>query len=288
MALEHRNGRVYYYTSRRIGGRVRRVYGGSGACAELAALLDDDARERRKQATVRIRLRIDAARDDNTKYRRWFAEAAGVIAEALVRAGWHLVRRQWRKRRGMTVNVPAQQVGELSWVASELSAQAGKLAEETREKANKQDKAALKVVDAFLDHPAARALWGDLGRHVLAQWADLYAGKNETMKRAVLRFASDLRSNLAGENPSALDVLLAERVVLAWLFANWSEYQYAGLAAGLSIKETELHLKRIEMANRNLLAAARTLAKVKRAKLPDLLALVNVNPPPARPLAAQS
>lgn len=32
----------------------------------------------------------------------------------------------------------------------------------------------------------------------------------------------------------------------------------------------------IEMVNRNLLSACRTLAKVKKTKLPDVLAVVNV------------
>ena len=53
--------------------------------------------------------------------------------------------------------------------------------------------------------------------------------------------------------------------------------------AKLSWKESEFHTKRIEMANRNLMIAARTLAKVKKSKLPDVLALVNVNPPTAGP-----
>jgi hypothetical protein len=45
----------------------------------------------------------------------------------------------------------------------------------------------------------------------------------------------------------------------------------------------EFHTKRIEMAKRNLLSAARTLAKMKSSKLPDVLAMVNVNPPTVGP-----
>jgi hypothetical protein len=277
VALEHREGRIYYYyMSRRVGVCVRRVYGGSGLRAELAAQFDAVARQERKLDALSHRVKLDAVQNENAAIRRWLVDADGVIAEALQRAGWHRVRRQWRKRRGTTVTAIST-VGELSWVPSGLLAQAGPLAADTLEKAKKKDKTALKAVDSFLDNPAARAMWGDIGRHVLEKWVQLYAGKNLLMEQAMIRFASDLRSKLAGENPTALDVLLAERVVLAWLFVNWSEYQYACLAAQLSIKETELHLKRIEMANRNLLAAARTLAKVRRARLPDLLALVNVN-----------
>ena len=286
MALEHRGGGVYYYTSRRVGGRVRRVYECSGPLAELSAHLDAAARQQRRLDALGRRARQENVRNENGTFREWFSNADGVIAAALQRSGWHRVQRQWRKRRGTTMSA-VETAGELSWVCSELATKAGTLDAGMKEKAAKGDSVALRVVDTFLDNPAARALWGDLGRHVLTKWVDVYAGKNETMRRAMVRYASDLRMKLAGVNPSGLDVLLAERVVLAWLFVNWSEYQYAGLVEKLSINEHELHLKRIEMANRNLLAATRTLAKVRRAKLPDLLALVNVAPTTERKLVAR-
>jgi hypothetical protein len=277
VAFEYRNGSVYYYTSRRIGGRVRRVYRGCGVCAKLAAEHDEVERQQRKLDAFDQRLRLDAVRNGNTEFRDWLFDADAIVAAALEHVGWHRVRRQWRKRRRTTMTAIAP-AGELSWVSSELAEQTGTLPAEIVEKTKRKDQAALRAVDKFLDNPAAKALWGDLGRHVLAKWISRYAGSNETMRQALFRFASDLRAKLAGENPTGMDVLLAERVVLAWVFANWSEYQYAGLVDQLSVKEHELHLKRIDLANRNLLTAIRTLAKVKRAKLPDVLALVNVNP----------
>jgi hypothetical protein len=99
------------------------------------------------------------------------------------------------------------------------------------------------------------------------------------IRAGVIRFASDLRSQLAGPAPSALDLVVAERVVLGWVFLNWAEWQYAALASGLNLRQSDFHLRRIDMAHRKLMTACRTLAKVKKAKLPDVLALVNVNPP---------
>ena len=104
-----------------------------------------------------------------------------------------------------------------------------------------------------------------------------------TTRRAIWRFASDLRFGLAGPNPTSLDYLLAERVVIGWVFVHWFEAQFARQLTKLTLKETEFHTKRIEMANRTLMSAARTLAKVKKSKLPDVLALVNVNPPTSGP-----
>ena len=104
-----------------------------------------------------------------------------------------------------------------------------------------------------------------------------------TTRRAIWRFASDLRSGLAVPNPTALNYLLAERVVIGWVFVHWCEAQYARHVTKLTLKESEFHTKRIEMANRPLMIAARTLAKVKKSKLPAVLALVNVNRPTGGP-----
>ena len=84
---------------------------------------------------------------------------------------------------------------------------------------------------------------------------------------------------MAGPNPNALDVLLADRVVLAWCFVSWAELQYVANIEDLPLAHHTILLKRIETANRNLLAACRTLAKARRAKLPDVMAFVNVGPP---------
>lgn len=77
----------------------------------------------------------------------------------------------------------------------------------------------------------------------------------------------------------AVDLLLVEKIVIAWLFSAWAEDQLArALTTKLAIKEHEVFVKRVELANRVLMSACRTLAKVRRSKLPDVLALVNVNP----------
>ena len=164
-----------------------------------------------------------------------------------------------------------------------MSTIAGSLNPATAKKAAKGDVSILAEVDAFLGNPAAVALWGDLGRRLLQRWIEVYGGDCLTTRRAVWRFASDLRAELAGQNPTPLDYLVAERVVIGWIFLHYCETIYARQVTKLTWKEMEFHTKRIEMANRNLMSAARTLAKVKKSKMPDVLALVNVNPPTAGP-----
>lgn len=286
MALERRDGRVYHYTTERAGGRVVRRYGGSGRIAVLAQQLDDSTRELRKLDRWDARDRLNGLRWRNAKLTKWLARASAAVAAALTAAGWHQHRREWRKKRGCAMAtlaaVPTADQARATWDPSELSRMAGELPPDIREKAAKGDKAAAAEVAAFVDaNPAAAALWGDLGRRVVQRWVEAYAGDCLTTRRAVWRVASDLRAGLAGPSPSFLDVLLAERVVLGWVFLHYCEADYARRLAKLTWKESEYHTRRIETAHRNLMSACRTLAKVKRRNLPDVLALVNVNPPAA-------
>ena len=118
----------------------------------------------------------------------------------------------------------------------------------------------------------------------LEKWAELHSGTNpRARQQAMIAFAADLRSKLAGSNPNALELLLAERVTLAWLFVNWAECQLAGTVTKVTVAMHNEYLKRVELANRVFMAACRTLAKVRRSKLPDIVALVNMQPPVTPP-----
>ena len=164
-----------------------------------------------------------------------------------------------------------------TWVPSELGAMAGpRPSLEVKAKAVKGDRSVLPEVDQFLDNPAAKALFGDMGRLVLFKYVTMLAGEDLMFSQAMLRFASDMRTQLAGSIPTALDYLLAERIVIAWIFLNFCDHQYAANLDKLSLSQGQFFLKRIEMANRNLMAACRTLAKVKKEKLPNVLAVVAV------------
>jgi hypothetical protein len=162
-----------------------------------------------------------------------------------------------------------------------LARAAGALDDAAQEKAAKGDTSAIPAVDEFLRNPAAVALWGDVGRRVLQKWVRRYAGPCLTTQRAMLAFAADLRDRLAGPNPDPLVQLVAERVVVAWVVASYAEVRYERVIDNLLRlpQQHKLFLAEIGLANRHLLNACRTLAKVKKAMLPDVLALVNVTPP---------
>ncbi len=280
MSLEQRGGRVYYYDARRVNGRVVKTYAGSGNAAALLARFDALDREHSRLKAADRRRRDERTAATTAKLRKWLARVDAVVGGAMTAAGWHRPKRgEWRKKRGATMTTLAPTTDAApSWVSADLRRVAGELDPAVEAKAAKGDRSVADAVAAFLDRPAAVALYGDIGRHVLLRWVRRYAGDNLLLEGALMRQAADLRERLAGPSPSAVELLVAERVVLAWVFAGWAEYQYAALVHELSVKQAEHQLRRMEMANRHLLSACKTLAKVRRARLPEVLALVNLNP----------
>jgi hypothetical protein len=280
MALEHRSGGVYYFRSRRVGGRVVREYAGCGRVAELAAELDQLDAQRRALARREEADQIDEWRGEAGQVRSVLARANEIIATVLQAAGWHRHNREWRKRRGATMATDLTTVLK-TWVPGELIARVvGKLDRQTLDKAMKGDNSTRGAVEKYLDDPAAVALWGDAGRDVLGGWIARLAGKDIIAEQALFRFASDLRARLAGPDPDVLVRLVAERVVIAWVALSYFERWYAAaVGTDLTFRQHEHHQRTIDFAHRQFLMAARALAKVRRADLPDVLALVNVNPP---------
>ncbi len=280
MAMERRNGRVYYYTSRRIGQAVVRHYDGAGPAAELCARMADIERETRKLDRCEQADRWERLKRKSAKLRGWIESVNRVIGDALRAAGWHQHRWEWRRKRGADVTALAT-VGTSppSWLGDELAKSAGWLDPATAEKAAKGDRSVGPAVAEYLKNPAAAALWGDMGRRVLQRWVSRYAGSCLTTERALLVFANELRGRLAGPNADALVFLVAERVVLGWVVLNYFENSYLRVMDTALGTQHKFHLARIDLAHRSMMAACRTLAKVRRANLPDVLALVNVTPP---------
>jgi hypothetical protein len=79
----------------------------------------------------------------------------------------------------------------------------------------------------------------------------------------------DLRSQLLADSASPIERLLVGRVAVTWLALAVGEGVYhRPLAGGLDSFEEELHLKRVERAQRRHLAAVKTLAQVRKLGTP--------------------
>ena len=104
MAWESRQrGRQYYTRSRRVGGRVKRTYIGTGPVAERAAAIDELSRVLR--SLVRLKEEIsnaalmDPIRQMSDQVDKIHETGMKSIGEYLNEQGYHNRRGEWRKRR---------------------------------------------------------------------------------------------------------------------------------------------------------------------------------------------
>jgi hypothetical protein len=92
------DGKGYYYRTIRDGEKTTKVYVGSGPLAEMAALLDELARENQqaaKEAWLVEQLQIAAA--DEAQFE--FQTVVDMLTKTtLLFAGFHQHHRQWRRR----------------------------------------------------------------------------------------------------------------------------------------------------------------------------------------------
>ena len=100
MGWEQRGNNHYYYRKERDGSRVRSVYVGGGETALLIAQLEVLQREEAQE-------RREGERHELAKHEQQDAtiEAASRLIDtikeaALIAAGFHTHKRQWRKKRG--------------------------------------------------------------------------------------------------------------------------------------------------------------------------------------------
>ena len=73
-----------------------------------------------------------------------------------------------------------------------------------------------------------------------------------------------MRVEVAGENPSVLERLLAERVVATWLQVQLFEVLYTVGMKGGTLIQDDHRQKRLDRAHRRHLSAIRTLAQIRK------------------------
>jgi hypothetical protein len=93
------NGRRYFYKSERTGGRVRSAYFGPGTSGSIMA--EWIALERLEKTEQRERERGEREESDAAErtIADWFGDVQAVADAAMVAAGFHKHKGQWRRRR---------------------------------------------------------------------------------------------------------------------------------------------------------------------------------------------
>jgi hypothetical protein len=102
MALIYRNGRPYLYRSVRCSGRVTSEYRGSGECAVLIDRLDVIERDRAEADRHASKVEAERMAAEEAEIAAWFGRVEPLAEAAMVVAGFHRRKGQWRRRRGRT------------------------------------------------------------------------------------------------------------------------------------------------------------------------------------------
>lgn len=125
-----------------------------------------------------------------------------------------------------------------------------------------------------LAHTTLPDLWeayGNIAQNAERTLVSVAAGENALTKEAITAKLESLRAELSGPNPTPLERLLVERVVLCWLQVNYEDAIDAnGLKKSVTWKQSLNQQRRAETAQRRLLAAVKALATVRRLALPIL------------------
>ena len=98
MPWETRRNTRYYYTKRRRGRRVISDYVGAGEAAEVIAVLETLYREQRALERRQWRREQKSRRLADAEIDRLGASIRLLVAAALLAAGYHTHKGQWRSR----------------------------------------------------------------------------------------------------------------------------------------------------------------------------------------------
>jgi hypothetical protein len=93
------NGRRYFYKSERDGGRVVTRYFGAGEPGLLISLLDAEDREIREAERKQRRAEREESASEEKSIGEWFDDVQAVADAAMIAAGFHKHKGQWRRRR---------------------------------------------------------------------------------------------------------------------------------------------------------------------------------------------
>lgn len=140
-------------------------------------------------------------------------------------------------------------------------------------KARKGDSKAMQELLPLLAKSNHLQRYGELAENVLRIIAKRMCGEDLVFMESIFRRLQKMRIELAGGDPTPLEVLLIERIVTCWLEVNYYDAMYAQSMGDLSIRQSNSFQLRQDRAHRRYLSAIRSLAVILRLQVP----IVQVN-----------
>ena len=135
------------------------------------------------------------------------------------------------------------------------------------------DNTALPALRALLQQqPDIAQVLGDMAANVQMVWIGQIVEGNQGMGLCIETTMQEHKKQLAGPQPSALETLLIERIMLDWLYLHMLElYDVLGQKTSRTIPQAEYSQKRIDRAHRRYNRSLMALAQVRRLMTPMVL-----------------
>jgi hypothetical protein len=112
-------------------------------------------------------------------------------------------------------------------------------------------------------------LGGNVAKIAQDSFVCALSGKDLVFRESLIAKLQALRDELNGQNPSAVERLLVERVVACWLQVQDADIRYAQ-AKGATFEQSNFDLRRMNGAHKRYLSALKTLAAVRKMALPAI------------------
>jgi hypothetical protein len=132
------------------------------------------------------------------------------------------------------------------------------------DRAQDGDEGALPLLRKVLDEAPRVARIIDLARNVERSIIEKISGNDVFTQEALPRNLKAMRKEIAGENPSPLERLLAERITVCWLELQYFQSVYAQNMGKLTITQSDYHQRRIDKAHRRYLSSIKALAQIRK------------------------
>jgi hypothetical protein len=258
------NGKlVYYYRNVREGDWVTRKHVACGIKALALAAADERERNERKAARRAKKVRQEAAlRVYRSRYgpidgllAKWSDRVTAVWREFMRSQGWYYHRGEWRRRAMSKTGHGSPPAGSRS------TATAGRPGDPKVKKITWL---------AFEANPNLVAVCGgDLAQKIVNRLLDIVAGDDSDLREAVHRHLEQVQAGLEEQSLTALERLLARRVVISWMALCEAqlaciEYEHGG-TGDFSVSTAEFLERRYERRHRRFDADCRELWLAQRA-----------------------
>ena len=132
------------------------------------------------------------------------------------------------------------------------------------DRAQNGDNDTLPALRRVLDQAPRVAQFVDLARNVEHSIIERMSGDNAFIREAMPRNLKMMRTQIAGENPSTLERLLAERIAVCWLELQYFQALYTQNLENMTIAQSDHHQRRIDRAHRRYLSSIKALAQIRK------------------------